>query len=138
MTRLISFADGFTSASAPSVSDLPMDAYPLANNVSALTNITGLDFSAYSSVFAECEVERIDSNGTNRQVIDIKFSKNATVWSMDFGSWRGSDLIQPALTSIESVVISITGAGQVQYQSGNMTGTGYIGNFKFNFIKALL
>jgi hypothetical protein len=52
VTRIVSFADGFTSASAPVISGANQENYSLNNN-QATTDIVGLvfDSAAYKSVF---------------------------------------------------------------------------------------
>lgn len=122
MTRIVSFADGFTSASAPVVAGAEQENYTLANN-QALTNITGLIFSssAYKSVFVDFEIERIGSS-TYRQSGSLILSYNGT-WSITFGNYQGDPIIEDVLTEDYGITLSVVGAtGQVQYSSNNLPG----------------
>jgi hypothetical protein len=122
MTRIVSFADGFTSASAPVVAGAEQENYTLANN-QALTNITGLvfDSSAYKSVFVDFEIERIGSS-TYRQSGSLILSYNGT-WSITFGNYQGDPIIEDVLTEDYGITLSVVGAtGQVQYSSNNLPG----------------
>jgi hypothetical protein len=122
MTRIVSFADGFTSASAPVVAGAEQENYTLANN-QALTNITGLIFSssAYKSVFVDFEIERIGSS-TYRQSGSLILSYNGT-WSITFGNYQGEPIIEDVLTEDYGITLSVVGAtGQVQYSSNNLPG----------------
>lgn len=122
MTRIVSFADGFTSASAPVVAGAEQENYTLANN-QALTNITGLifDSSAYKSVFVDFEIERIGSS-TYRQSGSLILSYNGT-WSITFGNYQGDPIIEDVLTEDYGITLSVVGAtGQVQYSSNNLSG----------------
>jgi hypothetical protein len=122
MTRIVSFADGFTSASAPVVAGAEQENYILENN-QALTNITGLifDSSAYKSVFVDFEIERIGSS-TYRQSGSLILSYNGT-WSITFGNYQGDPIIEDVLTEDYGITLSVVGAtGQVQYSSNNLPG----------------
>ena len=122
MTRIVSFADGFTSASAPVVAGAEQENYTLANNQS-LTNITGLifDSSTYKSVFIDFEIERIGSS-TYRQSGSLILSYNGT-WSITFGNYQGDPIIEDVLTEDYGITLSVVGAtGQVQYSSNNLPG----------------
>lgn len=122
MTRIVSFADGFTSASAPVVAGAEQENYTLANN-QALTNITGLifDSSTYKSVFIDFEIERIGSS-TYRQSGSLILSHNGT-WSITFGNYQGDPIIEDVLTEDYGITLSVVGAtGQIQYSSNNLPG----------------
>jgi hypothetical protein len=122
LTRIVSFADGFTSASAPVVAGAEQENYTLANN-QALTNITGLIFSssAYKSVFVDFEIERIGSS-TYRQSGSLILSYNGT-WSITFGNYQGDPIIEDVLTEDYGITLSVVGAtGQVQYSSNDLPG----------------
>lgn len=122
MTRIVSFADGFTSASAPVIAGAEQENYTLANN-QALTNITGLIFSssAYKSVFVDFEIERIGSS-TYRQSGSLILSYNGA-WSISFGNYQGDSIFEDVLTEDYGITLSVVGAtGQVQYSSNNLPG----------------
>lgn len=120
--RIVSFADGFTSASAPVVAGAEQENYTLANN-QALTNISGLvfDSSAYKSVFIDFEIERIGSS-SYRQSGSLILSYNGT-WSMTFGNYQGDPIIEDVLTEVYGITLSVVGAtGQIQYSSNDLPG----------------
>lgn len=122
MTRIVSFADGFTSASAPVVAGAEQENYTLANN-QALTNISGLvfDSSSYKSIFIDFEIERIGSS-SYRQSGSLILSYNGT-WSMTFGNYQGDPIIEDVLTEVYGITLSVVGAtGQIQYSSNNLPG----------------
>lgn len=122
MTRIVSFADSFTSASAPVISGANQENYVLLNN-QAVTNIVGLlfDSSIYKSVFFNYEVERIGS-ATYRQVGSFIAAFNGT-WSLSFGNYQGDQIIDDSLVVPQNITLSINAStGQVSYSSGNQPG----------------
>jgi hypothetical protein len=122
MTRIVSFADGFTSASAPVVSGAEQENYTLLNNQS-VTDITGLlfDSNANKSVFINYELERIGSS-IYRQVGSLIAVFNGT-WSITFGNYQGDQIIDDTLVNTYSITLSIDPTtGQMRYSSGNLAG----------------
>ena len=134
MTMVVDFADGFSSSTAPVLEGLGNETFLIDNNKSTFTNFTGLEFGANSSVFASFEVERKTDSVTYRQTGSVIFRKNtsAGTWDMEFGGFVGDDLVQTSISLAQHIILQITNAGQVQYKSGNMSGTGYSGKFKLN------
>lgn len=140
--RVLSFADGFSAATAPDISGT-QENYTIANNVVASTNVSGLIFNnlTVKSVFAKLEVERSHIIAAvpvyYRQVIDVVFHWDGAAWNLSPANYTGSDLLQSStVVNGQDVVLSIVAAtGQVQYKSGNMIGTSYIGNFKFSITR---
>lgn len=122
MARIVNFADGFTSSSAPSVTGVQQENYPLNNNQST-TDVSGLIFASSSvkSFFANFELERLGSV-LYRQTGQLQASFNGS-WSLDFGNYSGDSIIDDTLSSTEKVVLTIDATtGQVKYSSGNLTG----------------
>jgi len=122
VTRIVSFADGFTSASAPVISGANQENYSLNNNQST-TDIVGLvfDSAAYKSVFFDYEIERIGSI-TYRQTGSFIAVFNGT-WSLTFGNYQGDTILEDTLVNLQSVVLSINSStGQIRYSSGNQPG----------------
>ena len=112
--RIVSFADGFTSASEPSISGPSSEVYSLSNNQS-LTNITGLIFnsSIYKSVFFDYEIERIGTS-TYRQTGSLMASFNGS-WSLTTGNYQGDSIIEDTLTVDYGITLSIDAStGQVK------------------------
>lgn len=122
MSKILTFADGFSSASAPTVEGAAQENYVLANN-QALTNITGLIFnsSTYKSVFFDYEIERIGTS-TYRQAGNFLAVYNGT-WSLSFGNYQGDTIIEDSLLNDFNITLSIDSAsGQIKYSSGNQAG----------------
>ena len=120
-TRITAFADGFTSASEPSVSGAVQENYILANNQS-LTNIVGLQFDSASikSVFFKYEIIRIGAT-TYKQVGTFQMAYN-TSWELTFGNYQGDSIIEDVLTNDYGMTLSVTSLGQIQYSTNNFIG----------------
>lgn len=122
MTRIVSFADGFTSASAPSISEENQENYILNNN-QTVTDVIGLlfDSSNYKSVFFDYEIERIGST-IYRQTGSFIAVFNGS-WSLSFGNYQGDTILEDTLANPYSVVLTINSStGQIRYSSGNQPG----------------
>jgi len=120
-TRITAFADGFTSASEPSVSGAVQENYTLLNNQS-LTNIVGLQFDSANikSVFFKYELERVGST-SKKQAGTFQLVYN-TSWELTFGNYQGDSIIEDVLTEEYGVTLSVTSLGQMQYSSNNFIG----------------
>jgi len=122
MTRVVNFADGFTSGSEPLISGSALETYTLSNGV-GLTNVTGLLFNSlfYKSVFMDFEIERVGTS-TYRQTGSLIISYNGT-WVMNFGNYQGDSILQDPIVDDYGITLSIDSAsGQVKYVSGNQAG----------------
>jgi hypothetical protein len=120
-TRITAFADGFTSASEPSVSGAVQENYTLLNNQS-LTNIVGLQFdnTSIKSVFFKYELERVGST-PKKQAGTFQLVYN-TSWELTFGNYQGDSIIEDVLAEEYGVTLSVTSLGQLQYSSNNFIG----------------
>lgn len=139
MSRIASFADGFTSATAPTLEGASQDDYTLLNNQASATDVTGLVFSSveYKSAFLDFTLTRSDDTPLLfTQTGSAIASYDGSTWSLEFGNFIGDSLIQDTLTNDEHVILSITGVGQVQYQTGNM-GTGHSCELSISSIRIL-
>jgi hypothetical protein len=122
VTRIVSFADGFTSASAPSIAGANQENYVLANNQTT-TDVTNLVFDSvlYKSVFFEYEIERIGST-IYRQTGSFIAVYNGS-WALSFGNYQGDTILEDTLVNPYSVVLTINSStGQIRYSSGNQPG----------------
>lgn len=122
MSRVVTFSDGFTSASAPSIVGASQENYTLLNN-QATTAITGLVFDSTTtkSVFIDYTIDRV---GTveRRQSGSMIAVFNGT-WSITFGSYQGDTIIADTLVNTYSATLSIHATtGQISYSSGNQAG----------------
>jgi hypothetical protein len=122
MSRVITFSDGFTSSSAPSVSAGTVEAYPLLNNVT-LTEIPGLIFESENvkSVFIDYEIERIGSS-TYRQAGVFQAVFNDT-WSLSFANYQGDSILDTDLETDYSMYLAIEPTdGQILYVTSDQDG----------------
>ena len=138
MPKIIEFADGFSSASAPDIEGGTQEVISLLNNQTG-TAISELDFDGFSSVFIDFEVHRFDDVSTFRQVGTAIFRKNPStlLWSFDLGNYTGDSIIEESISSPEHIVLSIDGSGQVSYDSGNM-GSGHTAILKIVLLRFLV
>lgn len=122
MTRLVTFPDGFTSSSAPSIAGGSQENYIILNNQTG-TALTGfnLDPLLYKSAFATLEIER---NGavSFRQIIQLQFVFDGADWLLTTGNSSGDDLLNSSITNPEMISLSIDSAGDITYSSGNLSG----------------
>lgn len=126
------FADSFTSASQPTIEGGSQEDYLILNNQSSGQTIFTVDGSVYKSVFANYELSRTDSLNEFRQAGSFIMSFDGTLWTLNLGSYQGSDLISDTLTSSQNITLTPStslGVGSLQYTSGNM-GAGYVGTLK--------
>lgn len=142
MVRIVSFTDGFTSSSAPTVSGSQED-YLILNNQAAFIAFSpslSFDGASFSSVFIDFEIERIDVSNTYRQVGSLLLAYNGTTWSIQPGNYIGDDLMNDPITLAKHFSLSVStlsGVGTVEYKSGSM-GSGYSGTFKVVAIRMVL
>lgn len=125
--RVLTFADGFTSASAPDVVGGEVAEYSIANNLSSATNVTGFlfDDETERSVFVEYQLTRADDTPASYIQSGSFILVYDAGWSMEFGPYVGDALIQDSITSTEHVVLTVTSGGQIQVATGNMTGANH-------------
>lgn len=138
----VSFADGFTASSTPSILGVTQEIYDILNNQASFTNFSGLIFDKdqYQTVKMFCEIERSSVNPTEviyRQTIELIFIYKGS-WSFTTGLSSGDIVFENAFASPEFVYFSINAAtGQVSYTSGNLPGTSYKGNLKASIDRIL-
>lgn len=140
MTRIISFADGFTSGSTPTLSGPSVEEYVIANNqasaVSFSTAFT-IDGSDYKSAFVNFELFREDVSNEYLQAGSFILSYDGTNWALEFGSFDGAEIVSDALTNAYNVILQVStsvGVGEIKYRSGNM-GSSYVGTLKLSITR---
>lgn len=110
--------------------DLLETTVSISNNISTNTNIVGLVFDTGSvrSAVIEYSVYRVSDSSTSGNaetgIITIVYDNSAAVnekWSMTVGNISGNS----------GITLSITDAGQFQYQSTDIGSTNYSGTMKF-------
>lgn len=131
MTRIVEFADGFSSASEPVVSGTSVE-YEIDNNISTFTNIGfSFDESNETSAILEIEIERIDDSDTYRSSGSVTAYYDGSDWQLTFGLFSGDNIISDSDVSTDlKTAIQITTAGVMQYKTGNMTGGNHEGKIK--------
>lgn len=111
--------------------DIPETTFIIANNMSSATDITGLTFNPITvrsavvdySIYRSTSLTELAEKGR----LDLIYKNNGPVnnkWTIGrvfFGDDAG-------------VIFTITDAGQMQYTSSNLSGTGYVGEIKFEAI----
>jgi len=114
--RILTFSDGFTSSTAPTVTGASEETYTLNNNQST-TNISGLliDPTDFTTAFFNYELERIGSS-TYRQSGQFQIVWNGSSFSLSFGPFDGDNLMGIDTT------LSVLNSGQFQYSTVNLTG----------------
>lgn len=140
MTRLVDFADGFSAAAPPDVTPGAQEDFIIANNQAVATDLLNsladqltMDDSRYLSAIVSYELERFDDDNTYRQTGEFVIVKDPTIgWKIEYGNYVGTDMLQvAAISQAWHVLLSIdTVTGEVDYESGNMTGANYEGTLR--------
>lgn len=129
-SRIITFSDGFTSATAPGGANGVIETYPIANNAIATTLAT-YNSTLIKTVISTYELIRSTSLGTFKQEGSVTFTFVSGSWSINYGNYSGNEMIVDSITNTEHITLSFSG-DNLQYTSGNMTGTSYVGSFKLS------
>lgn len=136
MTRIVSFIDSMSSVSVPLVTGGSQEDYTIANNQVAAATIFTVDSASYKSAFFSFELFRSETvlavTTSFLQAGTGILSFNGTAWELSIGNYQGDDLIQDALTTDETITLSVStasGVGSLQYTSGNMLAV-YAGEIK--------
>jgi hypothetical protein len=129
-SRVIQFSDGFTSATAPSGTNGVIEPYTIANNASSTTLAT-YDNADFKTVISTYELIRSTSLGTFKQEGSMTFTYVSGAWSTNYGNYSGNEMIVDSLVNDEHITLSFSG-NDLQYTSGNMSGTGYTGTLKLS------
>lgn len=116
MTRIINFADGFTSASAPDVEGTSLESYDILNNTTG-TLFTVLPAET-TSIFASYELSRSTyvQGGSFVAVYD-------SGWTIQQGNYIGDDLIQDTISNPQEIRLYFSG-NDLKYDSGNIGSNG--------------
>lgn len=116
MTMIVTFPDGFTSATEPEVEGESQQDFTILNNQASFTNLTGLvlDNSVSETYLASYQLKR----GTYKQDGELMFRYVSGAWTISMGNYDGDTMIKDALASGQDIVLGFSG-GQVQYKSGN-------------------
>lgn len=132
MTRIASFADGFTSSTAPTIEGATQDNYTILNNQIAPLELFAIDALEFKSVFISFELERLDISNEYRQTGSLILSYDGSNWVYNLGNYQGDDIITDTIVNTQDVkfeISTIAGVGSFKYSSGNM-GASYTGSLK--------
>lgn len=130
--RVVSFADGFTSATAPAFQGVVQENYDILNNQSSPDSLITFDSTLYSSLFIDFELTRGDLSNYYSQFGKLTIFNDGTNWLLSIGMYNNSDIIQDTIANPEHITLSVSNSGSVgslDYTSGNM-GSGYSGQIK--------
>lgn len=135
-SRILTFADGFTSASAPTGGGSALESYTIANNTTGGAILT-IDSSVSKSAFIDYELRRSTSLGVFIQNGSMILSYDGA-WSVSYGNYMGDEMIVDTIASTEHVKLTLNSStGALTYDSGNMPGTAYSGTLKLNIIRVI-
>lgn len=136
-SRILNFADGFTSATAPtSGGGATQEEYAILNNTLGGTLFT-TDKTMIRSVFINYELMRKNNDGTFVQTGQMTLQYDGTAWNFSLGNFKTnyqggeySMLRSDAIESVEEVQLLIDPvSGALTYNSGNMNSLSYDGTF---------
>ena len=133
--RILSFADGFTSSTAPTLAGGSLvETFTIANNTTAGALLT-FDSTEFKTIFAEYELTRADVGGVYIQQGTIIFAYSGTSWAFQPGNYTGVDMIVDTIANAYEIKLTINSiTGVVTYDSGNMS-TSYSGGLKLNLTR---
>lgn len=110
--------------------DILETTFTIDNNISTPTNVTGLLFSTATVRAAEIDYSvyrRTDSSTSG----NAESGKMTLIYDNDAAPGSKWSLVTYGIAGNAGVNFTITDAGQVQYESTNITGTNYSGTMKF-------
>lgn len=135
-SRVIEFADGFTSATAPTGAGSVIENYTIANSTTGGAILT-LDSSTSKSAFVDYELRRSTSLGVFIQTGSLICTYDGA-WAISYGNYMGDEILVDTLANTEHVKFYLNSStGALTYDSGNMSGTSYSGTFKLNIVRIL-
>lgn len=138
--RILNFADGFTSASAPYGLGSLIETYQIKDNTTEA--LFTLDNSKNRSMFVDYELRRNGLGGSFIQSGSF-IIQYESVWRIHFGNFAGDDLLTfvpddfeiAVLESPEMVNLGIDlFSGELFYKSGAMGGS-YSGSLKISIVR---
>ena len=136
--RVLSFADGFTSSSEPTlIGGSILEVITIANSATSGAFFT-INSAQYKTYFADYEIRRADVSNVYIQSGSLIFINNGTSWSIVPGNYTGTSmLVDPVDSIVNPYDVKLTinpSTGVITYDSGTM-GASYSGTFKLNTIR---
>lgn len=139
MSRVLDFADGFTSLTAPTLPGIPFfQSFTVVNTASAEVFLN-LDPLVTKTVFCDFELIREDNNTYYKQEGSFIMAYDGGDWNISFGNFTGVDMVRDPSESIAEdyeIKLSMNSGGDLLYDSGTM-GALYSGTFKLNITRVL-
>jgi len=140
MSRVIDFADGFTSSTAPTLPGIPFfQSFSVINTASAEVFLN-LDYLLTKTVFCDYELIRTDNTSSYKQEGSFIMAYDGTNWILTLGNFTGVDMVRDNTESITEdyeIKLSMNNSGDLLYDSGTM-GALYSGTFKLNITRVLV
>jgi hypothetical protein len=128
MSRVVTFADGFSASSMPTLTGGTQEDFNINNNQAAPYALVAVDAADCKSAFIDFELSRYNGSTEFRQSGSMIASYDGTDWILNISNYQGDDMVQDAITSVEHVVFSIgtvAGLGTIYHTSGNMATVHY-------------
>lgn len=144
MPRVVDFADGFYSASAPVVTGGQQERFEILNNANNESledsngNLFEIDSIEYLSAFINYELVREDDSDSFIQSGQMQMVCVDGVWQLTFGNYDGDRMLLDSVSSPQDVSFAVTnnsGVGGISYSSGDMTGTDYEGVLRMSITR---
>lgn len=135
-SRILSFADGFTSVSAPAVSGAIQENFTILNNHTAGSILT-LDSSINKTAFVNYELIRKTDDFYYKQEGSLIMAFNGTSWLLTEGNFQGDSLVnvEGVVNPQDLYLILNPSTGALTYNSGNLTGANYSGTLKLDITR---
>ena len=140
MTRIVTFYDGFLSATPPDIDGAVTDTYEISNNTIVDNFIINFDTTAYYTYFIEYELERSVTGTQYRQAGTMIVYFDGTNANVTFGNYVGDDMLVAGVPTGNQVKFAIAQSTpstlwRMYYHSGEMVGSGYVGNLKVSITR---
>jgi hypothetical protein len=135
MSRVVNFADGFSSASAPTGSGGAQENYTINNSASSQALFT-LSSLTTKTVFSDYELIRSSSLGEFKQDGSLVFRYSDGAWAITYGNYSGDEMLVDTIVNNEHCLLVINSStGAVTISSGTLGGTSYVGTLKLNNVR---
>jgi hypothetical protein len=134
--RLVTFADGFTSASAPSIAGGVQEDYLIPNNTVGAAILT-MDKTKNLTAFVEYELIRKTNLSYFKQEGSFIMAYDGTAWLLTEGNFQGHSMINvDGVVDPKDVQLVLDpSTGVLTANSGNIAGTDYEGTFKLDIVR---
>jgi len=140
MSRIVSFADGFSSVTAPEDTS-NQEWYEIKNGV-----VSELVTSFVGSAFMYYELKRKNTITVDDEDVEVEYSQTGSiiinekkgVYKLSFGNYTGDEIIVDEIVNDYGVKFTMNEAtGELYYDSGSMIVTDYLGTLKLSNVRIL-